>query len=154
MRPHPPALRLALLSAAVALLVAACSRHDDSSAPRTGSGKGLAFASMSYDQALAKARDEKKLVLVDVYTDWCGWCKKMERDVFADERVGSAAGNLLAVRVNAEKGGEEVADRFGVRGFPTILFVDGDGRLVRKVEGYVPVEEMLKVLGRLPRPSA
>lgn len=127
------------------------SRHGDA-AP--GSGPGIRFASLSFEDALSRAREERTLVLVDVYTDWCGWCKKLDKEVFTDDRVGEAARGLVAIRVNAEKGGEDVASRFRVGGYPTLLFVDGDGNLVHKVEGYLPADELLDVLRALPRKPA
>ncbi len=93
----------------------------------------------------------KQLVLVDVYTDWCGWCKKLDQEVFADARVAEAARDLVAIRVDAEKGGEKVAERYSVEGFPTILFVDGSGNVVKRVDGYVDAAEMLRILSALPK---
>ncbi len=101
--------------------------------------------------ALARARTEKRLLLVDVYTDWCGWCKKLDREVFADGRVGAAVKDLVAVKVNAEKGGEEIARRYRVRGYPTILFLDGAGNVVERVDGYVDADEMVKLVSALPK---
>jgi thiol:disulfide interchange protein len=49
--------------------------------------------------------------MIDVYTDWCGWCKKLDSETFADARVGAATRGLVSIRVNAEKGGEQVAQR-------------------------------------------
>src|SRR5205809_5277045 len=40
-----------------------------------------------YDKALAAAKPGKKIVMVDLYTDWCGWCKKLDRDVYANPKV-------------------------------------------------------------------
>jgi thiol:disulfide interchange protein len=112
----------------------------------------VAFAAGTFDEALARARSEKRLLLVDVYTDWCGWCKKLDREVFADARVAEAAKGLVAVRVNAENGGEKVAQRYDVQGYPTVLFVDGSGSIVKRIDGYVDTAEMLQVLSALPRP--
>jgi thioredoxin-related protein len=64
--------------------------------------------------------------------------------------VAEAARELVAVRVNAEKGGEKVADRYDVQGYPTVLFLDGSGKVVKRVDGYVDVSEMLKILSALP----
>jgi thioredoxin-related protein len=140
-----------LAAALIALLtLTACARPEGSAAGAQSSGPGIAFASGTFEEALSRARSEKKLLLVDVYTDWCGWCKKLDREVFADSRVAEATKGLVAVRVNAEDGGEEVARKFGVRGYPTVLFVDGKGNLVKRIDGYVDVAEMLRVLATLP----
>ncbi len=145
---------LHLLAAALiaALPLAACSRPEGGANQTRSSGPGVDFASGTFDEALARARGENRLLLVDVYTDWCGWCKKMDREVFADDRVARAARSFVAVRVNAEKGGEKVAQRYDVQGYPTILFVDGSGKIVKRIDGYVDAAEMLRILTDLPKP--
>lgn len=144
-----------LVAVAVALAVrSGCPRSGGGGSAGHAGGPGVRFASLSFEDAVSRAREERTLVLVDVYTDWCGWCKKLDKEVFADARVGEATRGLVAIRVNAEKGGEEVASRFRVGGYPTLLFVDGDGNLVHRVEGYLPADEFLEVLRALPRKSA
>ena len=141
-----------LAAALIALLpMAACSRPDGNADGSRSSGPGVAFASGTFDEALARARSEKRLLLVDVYTDWCGWCKKLDREVFGDARVAEAARGLVAVRVNAEKEGEKVAQRYDVQGYPTVLFVDGSGSVVKRIDGYVDAAEMLRILKALPK---
>ncbi|MBK6407195.1 MAG: thioredoxin family protein [Holophagales bacterium] len=135
----------------VLLPMVACSRPEGRAETSSPSGSGVAFATGTFDEALERARVEKKLLLVDVYTDWCGWCKKLDREVFADPRVAEASRSLVAIRVNAEKGGESVARRFDVQGYPTVLFVDGSGNVVKRVDGFVGTAEMLKILGALPK---
>ncbi len=136
---------LALLS------MTACARPEGRAAESRSSGPGVAFASGSFDEALARARSEKKILLVDVYTDWCGWCKKLDRDVFGDVRVAEASRALVAVRINAEKEGEKVAQHYDVQGYPTVLFVDGSGSVVKRIDGYVDAAEMLQTLRALPK---
>jgi thiol:disulfide interchange protein len=148
MRPSSTVLRasaLALLAAS--LLAGACGRRGV--APRAEASTKVAFASMSFDAALGRARADKRLLMVDVYTDWCGWCRKLEKETYGDTRVADALGDFITIRVDAEKGGETVAERYGVRGFPTVLFLSGSGDIVRKVEGFVDADEMLKVVTSL-----
>ena len=98
----------------------------------------------SYDDAIAQARKVKKLVMVDVYTDWCGWCKRLDADTYSNAKVVEQAGQFVSVKVNAEKkGGKEVATKFEVRGFPTILFLNpdtksGDPEVEATIGGYMP----------------
>ena len=139
----------AVLFALAAL--ASCSRPPGGADGPGAKGPGISFAAAGFDEALDRARSEKKLLLVDVYTDWCGWCKKLDREVFSDARVATASKSLLAVRVNAEKGGEKVAERYDVQGYPTILFVDGSGNVVKRIDGYVDADELLRILAALPR---
>jgi uncharacterized protein YyaL (SSP411 family) len=56
-----------------------------------------------YDAALAKAKTDHKLVLVDLYTDWCGWCKRLDRDTYSDKDVeAKVTKDFIAVKVNPE----------------------------------------------------
>lgn len=145
------ALRLFPVALLALFPTIACSRPDGAAGSTIGSGGGIAFSTGGFDEALARARTEKRLLLVDVYTDWCGWCKKLDREVFADGRVGEAAKGLVAVKVNAEKGGEEIARRYRVRGYPTVLFLDGEGKVVERVDGFVDAGEMVKIVSALPK---
>ena len=144
--------RLALAIAVSALVTGACARR-----PRATEGthtkSKVAFASMSFGDALDRARSENRFVMVDVYTDWCGWCKKLDAETFGDLRVAEALKDTISIRVNAEKGGEAVAEKYGVRGFPTVLFLSGSGDVVRKVEGYVDADEMLRIVQSLRKPA-
>ncbi|MEO6326463.1 MAG: thioredoxin fold domain-containing protein [Thermoanaerobaculia bacterium] len=158
-----PVLALALaMSMAMAsiLAVGGCSRQSgsasaDPAAPAdpavSRSATGVVFTKLSFDEALEKARKSNSLVMVDVYTDWCGWCRKLDEDVFADTRVGTASKGLVAIKLDAEHGGEKLAERFQIEGFPTVLFLDGRGNLVSRVNGYVNRDRMLEVMAALPR---
>jgi thiol:disulfide interchange protein len=145
------ALRILAIALLALLPTVACGRPEGHAETTTASGNGIAFSTGGFDEALARARAERRLLLVDVYTDWCGWCKKLDREVFADGRVGAAAKDLVAVKVNAEKGGEEIARRYRVRGYPTILFLDGAGSVVERIDGYVDAGEMVKIVSALPK---
>jgi thiol:disulfide interchange protein len=159
-----PRLSASLVVAVLsAVALAACNKPSSGKAdfearPSAGSSKapakGIAFSSLSYDEALSKAYAEQKLVMVDLYTDWCGWCKKMDRETFSDPRVGQATRGMVPIRVNAEKGGQDVARKYRVDGFPVVIFLDGKGREVRRIRGFVDADEMLKVVESLPRVPA
>lgn len=142
-------VRRAVFVVLFALLVAGgCARRPASTPGGEGSTK-VAFAALSLGDALDRARAENRLVMVDVYTDWCGWCKKLDRETYGDLRVAAALRDVISIRVNAEKGGEAVAATYRVRGFPTVLFLSGSGDVVKKVEGYVGADEMLQIVASL-----
>jgi len=110
------------------------------------------------EQGLAKAAKEKKFVLVDFYTDWCSWCKVMDKETYGNEKVQKLLSErFVAVKVNAEsdervpfKGkkltGRQLAAAHGVNGYPTTTFLESDGDWVTSVPGYLPPEPFLKVL--------
>ncbi len=105
-----------------------------------------------YDKAVTQAKKDNKLVVVDVYTDWCGWCKRLDKDVYANPQVSEKlAKDFVAVKINPEKTSRaaELARQFGTRGYPHIVFVNGDGKKVDEVVGYVPANEFLSKLGKV-----
>lgn len=105
-----------------------------------------------YAAALRKAKQDKKLVMVDVYTDWCGWCKKLDREVYTDKNVqAKLAKSFIAVKINPERSSknQKIADGFGVRGFPNIIFVDADGKKLLQQAGYRPAGDFAKVIDQV-----
>lgn len=107
--------------------------------------QGINFDHGTWKEVLAKAKAEDKLVFVDVYTSWCGPCKKMVAEVFPLKEVGDVFNpNFVNYKIDAEKGeGIAIAKQFGVKSFPTYLFVNGDGVLVYRSGGYNPAKIFL-----------
>ena len=108
----------------------------------------------NYDSALVKAKNDGKLVLVDIYTDWCGWCKKLDRDTYSDKDVQiKITKDFIAVKVNPEESvaGTKLAQQFGVRGFPFIAFVNSDGKKLSQIDGYVDAAEFLQQLKQVSK---
>jgi thioredoxin-related protein len=96
------------------------------------------FKDLSFDAAKKLALKEKKKIMVDFYTDWCGWCKVLDRKTYSDEAVGKAAdANFISIKIDAEKGeGVALAKQFQISGYPTILFLSADGKEIDRVVGY------------------
>ena len=90
-------------------------------------------------RAIEVARGEGKLVVVDVYTDWCGWCKKMDKTVYSDPAIVALSRQQVFVKVNAEDGGQgqNFAEQMRVKGYPTTIILDGNGRVLNIAEGYI-----------------
>lgn len=102
------------------------------------SAQGIEFAQGSWDDALALAKKEDKLVFVDAYTTWCGPCKKMSRETFKDSEVGNYFNKeFVNFKMDMEKGeGPDVAVKYDVFVYPTLLFIDGEGNQVHRTAGY------------------
>ncbi|MPS65589.1 MAG: disulfide isomerase [Chryseobacterium sp.] len=100
---------------------------------------GIQFQELPFKDLVVKAKKEKKLVFIDAYASWCGPCKMMEKNVFVTKSVGDFFNkNFVNARIDMEKGeGREVAAKFGVRSYPTYLFLNGDGELVSQNYGYM-----------------
>jgi thiol-disulfide isomerase/thioredoxin len=102
----------------------------------------------SLNEAMAQAKKSNKLVMVDFYTDWCGWCKELDKKTYSDARVGKAATQLVSVKVNAEKEGVDAAKKYKVNGFPTILFLAPNGDVAGRIGGYMPPEPFMAEMNK------
>lgn len=107
--------------------------------------------------ALKSAKVQHKPIMIDFYTDWCGWCKKLDSDTYSDPKVNAAAKKFICVKINAEKE-PNLANKYGVSGFPTIIFLDSNGAVLSKIPGYLPPDRFLanmnKILSMVPKPSS
>lgn len=99
----------------------------------------------SYEAALKAARKQGKPIMMDFYTDWCGWCKKLDKDVFPKPVVVAEAANFISVRINAEKR-SDLASKYHVTGFPTILWLRADGSVIDRLPGYAEPDELAQML--------
>jgi thiol-disulfide isomerase/thioredoxin len=81
-----------------------------------------------FSRAYEEARETGQPVLVYFYTDWCSYCRELDRELLADARVADYTCELIKVRINPERGAaeREIAIRYGVAGYPS-LFVHGRG---------------------------
>lgn len=94
----------------------------------TADGKSPVWLSLS--EGLKAAKATGKYVVVDVYTDWCHYCHKLDKEVFSVPPVAPyLAQNFVCIRINAEDHaeGQAFATKLGVHAFPTSLFLDSEG---------------------------
>jgi thioredoxin-related protein len=145
---------------ALVLLLLAATSPSPAQAPAGKTGdqkKPVTLDWTNLEKAVAKAADQKKPILLDVYTDWCGWCKKMDREVFVDPAVAAVLTSRFALaKVNGEskeaitfKGqktdGVGIAMGFGVKGYPSIIFLDANGEMITMIPGFLNAEQFLPV---------
>lgn len=99
----------------------------------------IKFQDIPFKDLIAKAKKENKIVFVDAYASWCGPCKMMEKNIFSQKSVGDFYNkNFVNARIDMEKGeGREIAQKYGVRSYPTYLFLNGDGELISQNYGYM-----------------
>ncbi|MDF1699275.1 MAG: thioredoxin family protein [Saprospiraceae bacterium] len=107
--------------------------------------QGIAFESSDFQSALTKAKAEKKLIFMDAYTTWCGPCKWMSKNVFTDANVGAYFNeNFINVKIDMEKGeGIDLAKKYEVSAYPTLLFIDGNGDLKHMSIGSRPADDFV-----------
>ena len=109
-------------------------------------GQGVNFEHITFDDALAKAKAENKLVFMDCYTSWCGPCKYMTETIFPQEKAGEFFNpKFVCVKFDLEKGeGPELAKKFGVRAYPTFVIVNPDGTIRHKLVGGGEGEQFIE----------
>lgn len=124
---------------------------------------------MSWEEAVEKAATDSqpKKLFIDVYTDWCGWCKKMDKDTFQNPEVAAyMRENFYMVKLDAEqkepieyggktysfvssgrRGYHQLAASLlqGQLSYPTVVFLDEDLRMLSPVPGYQKPVEFLKI---------
>src|SRR5262249_52298361 len=116
----------------------------------------------NWNQGVAEAAATKRPILVDVYTDWCGWCKRMDRDVYAREDVrGYLKRYFVVVKLDAESTDEAnyggrtltsraLAQQLRVSGYPITIFLRASTEHIASVPGYIPADRfklMLQYIG-------
>lgn len=108
-------------------------------------GKGINFESTTWNEILTKAEKENKLIFLDAFADWCGPCKWMAKNVFTNDTVAQFFNeNFINAKIDMEKGeGVGIAQTYGVRAYPTFLFIDGNGQLVHRACGSCPAQDFI-----------
>jgi len=129
------------------------------------------WTTTTIDKAISEAKStNKKFILVDLYTDWCGWCKKMDENAFADPGILKLLNdNFTSVKFNAEtadavsfngksyaftktgaRGANQLAMELGSvggkLGYPTLVVLDANGTKLQAFPGYKDVETLAIIL--------
>lgn len=97
----------------------------------------IIFRELSYAESLRESGNAKKPVFMVCYTDWCGHCKKMKEEVFTDTTVAAYYNeNFICIKINMEAGeGVTLRNKFGVKMFPTFIFLDRNGTTLYRLMG-------------------
>jgi thioredoxin-related protein len=115
---------------------------------------------MTIDQAFEAIKKEPRKIVIDVYTDWCGWCKVMDKNTFSDEKVINFVNKkYYAVKLNAEAGGEvqigakkytypQLASELmqGKLSYPTIVYLDEKFNMIQPIPGYQDAKAFHQVI--------
>jgi thioredoxin-related protein len=96
--------------------------------------------------AQQKAKASNQLIFVDMFADWCGWCHRMEQEVFPSQAFQNATDNLVLLRLNTEDGadGSKLAQKFQVTSLPTFLLITPDLTIAGIIRGYAPPNDFVK----------
>ena len=115
---------------------------------------------MSIDQAFEAIKKEPKKIVIDVYTDWCGWCKVMDKNTFSDPKVIEFVNKkYYAVKLNAEQNGQikigektytypDLASQLmqGRMSYPTIVYLDEKFNMIQPIPGYQDAKAFHQVI--------
>lgn len=123
---------------------------------------------MSIEEAMVKVQENPKKVLIDVYTDWCGWCKVMDKNTFSHPVIAEYVNeNYYAVKLNGEtredivlgdrvykyvpsgsRGYNELAAVLlnGRLGYPSVVFLDETGGILQPHQGYIKPDVFDEIL--------
>lgn len=133
-----------LTAVLVTFLFVQATEKDDKPAEESD---GIVFFEGSWEEALVLAGKENKLIFLDAYASWCGPCKSLQKKVFPSEKVGDFYNaNFINVKMDMEKGeGIALAQKYGVRAYPSLFFIDHNGTLKKTALGYHNVSQLIKI---------
>lgn len=118
------------------------------------------------EEAIALNQSSPKKIMVDVYTDWCGWCKVMDKNTFMQPLVAEHLNNnFYPVKFNAEqkediviqgstlkfvsngsRGSHQLAAALGATGYPYVVFLDEKLNIITSLPGYTKAQQFDKVI--------
>lgn len=123
---------------------------------------------MSIEEAEAANKKEPRKIIIDVYTDWCGWCKRMDKDTFQKEKIAKYVNaNYYAVKLDAEqkdsivfrgntykfiangrRGYHQLAAALlqGKMSYPSIVYLDEKLNLIQPIPGYMNANQFEEVI--------
>jgi thioredoxin-related protein len=100
----------------------------------------------SYQEGVAQMSSEGKMGFLHFYTDWCGYCKKIDEETFSRKNISEYLNdNFVPIRVNADEE-RELAARYEVTQYPLNLFVSEDVAVIAGRPGFIPADQMIDIL--------
>ena len=108
----------------------------------------------SLDAAMKRAKAEHKVIFVDVWTEWCGWCIKLQKDTFPSGEASAALAGVVPLSLKTQlKDGTPTEHayaqkKFEVEGFPCLLVIDADGHVLGRNSGYLPPREFANFINK------
>ncbi|TYP92173.1 Thioredoxin-related protein [Fodinibius salinus] len=110
-----------------------------------------------FEKAINKARSTKKPILVDVWAPWCGWCHKMEKDVYP-ALVSTLKENFLLTRINRDNhkatyqyNGQRysairLTQKFKIQSVPGLVFLSEEGQYLLHISGFISANKLRPIL--------
>lgn len=113
-------------------------------AQQTGSKSSINFNEVNINVAMVMAKQQHKPVFVDAYAVWCAPCQQLKKKTFKDKILAAYFNShFVNISVDVEKGdGERFADLYTVNSYPTLLFIDENGKILKRIEGFVDAKSL------------
>ncbi len=96
-----------------------------------------------YEEGILASSVTEKPVIIDFYADWCGPCIAMEQGTYPDPRVISEMSDFIAIKVDTQKR-IDIETKYGIAYYPTVVFLDPEGKEIGRHIGYLGPEEMVE----------
>ena len=102
----------------------------------------------SVAEAQKVAKEKNRLILVDMFAEWCGWCHRFEREVFPSEVFQKATADIVLLRLDTEDGkeGTQMARKYGITSLPTFVLLTSDLSMAGQIRGYAPPAKFVEML--------
>lgn len=112
----------------------------------TAQNRSINFNQSSFKDLLATAKKENKMIFIDCFTTWCGPCKYMSKNIFTNDSVADFYNqNFINAKIDMEKGeGIDIAKKFKVQNYPTMLYLKSDGTELHRVCGSSEAKEFIQ----------
>ena len=121
----------------------------------TGQQYAIKFIPGKFEAIKQRAAEEDKLIFMDVYTTWCGPCKRMDNEVFNVPEIGDYFNeHFISYKVDAEHGeGIAISRIYKIGAYPSLLFLNSEGEVVYTIRGFRPYEPFLDEVKSIIDPS-
>ncbi|UCD54877.1 MAG: thioredoxin fold domain-containing protein [Candidatus Omnitrophota bacterium] len=102
------------------------------------------------ESSLRKAELQKKPIMIYFYTDWCGWCEKLERETYSDSKVSKLARKFISIKVNGDRE-RDIVKKYNIRGYPAVIFLSSDGNIMQRIGGYMDPGDFARIMQNILR---
>jgi thioredoxin 1 len=117
------------------------------SAQNAAAQQKINFSEDSWNKIMDTAQRQNKVIFVDAYTSWCGPCKLLQKTTFSDQIVQAYFNeNFINASYDMEQGeGKLLAKKWKVEAYPTLLFIDKKGKILKTIIGLIDTQALLNI---------
>jgi len=139
-------LGVGILLVVAIIFFAIFSQSNNVKSANSSSDSSSIIWSTDLNTALQQAKTSNKMVFIDFYTDWCGYCRQMDQNTYTDLHVQERlAQSYIAVKVNSDQN-PDLSTKYDIVGLPTMVILDSDGQEIKRISGYQSADQLLSQL--------